>query len=56
MPRADLTLPSSPSPASVTPKCKGKAMFSSAMRATSKRYACTITWGLEDFIDTTTLW
>ena len=53
MPAADLTRPSSPSPASVTPRCKGYDNPSFCIIPASIRVACIITEVSEDFIERT---
>ncbi len=54
MPKADFIRPSSPSPASVTPKWIGKFIFSLSMVSTNNLTDCTITTVLEAFIEITT--
>ncbi len=55
MPTALFILPSSPSPASVTPRCRGKAIPSFSISLTSSRTVRTITTVLLAFIEITTL-
>ena len=55
IPTALLMRPSSPSPASVTPRCKGYCMSSLSIVSTSKRTDCTITTVLLDLMEITTL-
>ena len=54
MPKADFIRPSSPSPASVTPRCRGNDIPSCSITATSKRTVFTITTVLEALIEITT--
>ena len=54
MPTADFTRASSPSPASVTPKCNGNAMPSLAMASTSRRTVVVITTTFEALMLITT--
>ena len=54
MPTALLMRPSSPSPASVTPRCRGKSIFSRRMASTNRRTLCTITTVFEALIEITT--
>ena len=51
MPTALLIRPSSPLPASVTPRWSGNVIPISSIRATSRRYAWIITFGLDAFIE-----
>ena len=56
MPTALLTRPSSPSPASVTPRCRGKCMSSRSIASTRRRTERTITTVLLALMLSTTSW
>ena len=55
IPSADLILPSSPSPASVTPRCKGYLCPPACIIVTRISVASIITCELDDFIESTRL-